>query len=122
MERRITLNADPVRAPGRGRQAGEIWREQLRQAVRDPDRLIDLLELPEELRQAARRASELFGLVVPHAFLARMRIGDANDPLLRQILPIELETARAPDMLSNPKRFPSSGKLSAGRCSVWRRD
>lgn len=93
MERRITLNMDQASAPGGARRVGEKWRDQLRQAVRDPDRLIELLELPGELRGAARRAAELFPLVVPHAFLARMRRGDVGDPLLRQVLPVDAETA-----------------------------
>lgn len=93
MERRITLKPDSSGAPISGGQSGKIWREQLRQAVRDPDRLMDLLELPDALRPAARCAARLFPLVVPHAFLARMRIGDANDPLLRQVLPIGDEDA-----------------------------
>lgn len=95
MERRITLKPIPSVAPQTGGQSGKTWREQLRQAVRDPDRLIDLLELPDELRGPARRASGLFPLLVPHSFLARMRIGDANDPLLRQVLPIEHEAEGA---------------------------
>ena len=64
--------------------------------------------------KAARRASELFGLVVPHAFLARMRIGAANDPLLRQILPIEVETARAPDGFSVDPVGERAAALAAG--------
>jgi len=96
VERRITLKPGPSAAASEAPQSVRIWREQLRQAVRDPDRLIDLLELSEELREPARRAAELFGLVVPHAYLQRMRIGDANDPLLRQVLPLGDETVAAP--------------------------
>jgi len=95
VERRITINTDGAGPPAPGRETAIIWRDQLRQAVRDPDRLMELLALPENLRGAARRAAELFPLVVPHAFLARMRPGDPDDPLLRQILPIGAEEAGA---------------------------
>lgn len=84
---------------GPGRPAADApagWRAQLRGAVRDPDRLIDLLGLPDDLRAGARRAALGFPLVVPHAFLARMRPGDPHDPLLRQVLPIEVERAAPP--------------------------
>jgi EF-P beta-lysylation protein EpmB len=67
------------------------WHQSLASAIRDPDILIDLLGLPENLRAPARRAARLFDLMVPHSFLARMRSGDAADPLLRQVLPLEAE-------------------------------
>ncbi len=67
------------------------WRAQLRTAVRDADELIDLLGLPDRLRPAARRAARAFPLIVPHAFIARMRKGDPDDPLLRQVLPLAAE-------------------------------
>lgn len=69
------------------------WQQQLRDAVRDPDRLIDLLGLPEELREGARRAARSFPIVVPMPFLGRMRRGDPRDPLLRQVLPLDAELA-----------------------------
>lgn len=77
-------------------RTGPGWREQLRQAVRDPDRLLELLELPDDLRDGARRAASLFPVVVPAAYLARMRKGDRDDPLLRQVLPIDAESAPLP--------------------------
>lgn len=54
---------------------------------------MDRLGLPEECRAGARRAAEAFSLVVPEAYLARIRPGDPADPLLRQVLPIEAECA-----------------------------
>ncbi|MHC4428009.1 MAG: EF-P beta-lysylation protein EpmB [Planctomycetota bacterium] len=69
------------------------WRRAFRQAVRDPDELIDLLGLPEDVREPARRAARLFPLVVPREYVARMRPGDTSDPLLRQVLPLDAETA-----------------------------
>ena len=90
MERRNSVQENVIEVLAAG-AAGSGWRDQLRQAVRDPDVLVDLLELPEELRSGARTAAELFSLVVPHAFLSRMRRGDPNDPLLRQVLPIDAE-------------------------------
>lgn len=67
------------------------WRRSLAQAIRDPDDLITRLQLPDHLREPARRASTSFPLMVPASFLARIRPGDAHDPLLRQVLPIAAE-------------------------------
>lgn len=68
----------------------------MRDAVTDVDTLFDLLSLPASYRDAAQRAVQTFGLRVPRAYLARIRPGDIDDPLLRQILPIgaECETHR----------------------------
>lgn len=86
MERRITQNL-PVSL---NLEEGS-WRDQLRRAVREPRELLELLELPDSLLPGALRASELFPLVVPRAFVSRMRKGDPGDPLLRQVLPLDVE-------------------------------
>ena len=72
MERRISVQQNVIEAPAAG-PIGISWRDQLRQAVRDPDDLIDLLELPEELRSGARMAAEMFPLVVPQAFFELLK-------------------------------------------------
>lgn len=72
------------------------WRLQWREAVTDPAQLLDLLGLngiADRLRDVPRQQ---FGLRVPRSFVARMRQGDANDPLLRQVLPIRDELIEAP--------------------------
>lgn len=78
------------------------WHRSLAEAVRDPDRLIDLLGLPEEYREPARRAAKLFPLMVPRSYLDRMRPGDLTDPLLLQVLPLGLEEANAPEFVNDP--------------------
>ena len=63
----------------------EDWLHQLADVITDPDELLQLLSLNThpELPQG-RDARRLFALRVPRAFAARMRPGDANDPLLRR--------------------------------------
>ncbi len=72
-----------------------LWQTELARAVKDPAELLRLLELSDDWLAQARRAAELFPLRVPRGFVARMRTGDALDPLLLQVLPLgrELETA-----------------------------
>jgi EF-P beta-lysylation protein EpmB len=69
------------------------WRLAMAQAVREPAELLAMLGLDcdDELLAAARRAATLFPLRVPRGYLARMRPGDRDDPLLRQVLPVEAE-------------------------------
>jgi EF-P beta-lysylation protein EpmB len=66
----------------------ENWRRILASAVRDPDRLCDILELRDSFRAGARIAAKKFGLLAPLPFVSRMKKGDADDPLLRQVLPV----------------------------------
>ncbi|WP_237227986.1 EF-P beta-lysylation protein EpmB [Rubinisphaera sp. JC750] len=67
------------------------WQQQLSRAIRDPAELLERLQLPADLLPAARSASDDFPLLVPESFLNRMQPGEPDDPLLRQILPVEQE-------------------------------
>ncbi len=69
----------------------ESWQRSLAAAIRDPDELIGLLELDDSLREPARRASQLFPLMVPQSYLQRMERGNPRDPLLLQVLPLAAE-------------------------------
>ena len=69
----------------------EDWHRSLTEAVRDVDELITWLQLPEHCREPARRAAELFPLMIPKSYLARIGPGDPNDPLLLQVLPLGVE-------------------------------
>ncbi|SMB49844.1 putative lysine aminomutase [Serratia proteamaculans] len=81
----------------------EDWLHQLADVITDPDELLQLLSLNThpELPQG-REARQLFALRVPRAFAARMRPGDANDPLLRQVLTVSEEFINAPGFTTDP--------------------
>lgn len=74
----------------------------MKDAVRDPAELCRLLDLPSDLAAAACEAARQFPLFAPRGFVARMRPGDPNDPLLRQVLPIADETADVPGFITDP--------------------
>jgi L-lysine 2,3-aminomutase len=78
------------------------WQDALRDAVRDADELCRLLDLPAEVAAAARESAGQFPLFVPRGFVARMRPGDPNDPLLRQVLPVVDETQAVPGFATDP--------------------
>jgi EF-P beta-lysylation protein EpmB len=80
------------------------WQEAMKDAVRDADELCRLLDLPEEFASAAKEASQQFRLFAPRGFVARMRIGDPTDPLLRQVLPLAAEMVDAPGFTVDPVR------------------
>jgi EF-P beta-lysylation protein EpmB len=74
----------------------------MKDAVRDAGELCRLLDLPAEFANEAQAAARQFSLFVPRGFVARMRPGDVNDPLLRQVLPLADETTVVPGFSLDP--------------------
>jgi len=72
------------------------WQRQWREAIRDPAELLALLDLGHLAGRLAGPAARTFPLRVPRHFAARMRPGDADDPLLRQVLPLDAEDRVVP--------------------------
>lgn len=72
-------------------QSPAHWQQAMAQAVTDPAELLDLLALPQTLLPGAERARKLFRLRVPRSYIARMQPGEPDDPLLRQVLPLDAE-------------------------------
>jgi EF-P beta-lysylation protein EpmB len=64
------------------------WQKLCREAIVDPRELLCLLGLDGLAGQISDDAAKQFPLRVPRGFAARMRHGDAQDPLLRQVLPV----------------------------------
>ena len=61
------------------------------------------LKLPADAWLAGAEAGHgLFSIRVPEPFIQRMEPGNPNDPLLRQVLPLAEETARAPGFVTDP--------------------
>ena len=67
------------------------WQTQMQQAITDPRHLLGLLGLQSHAHLLSADAAAQFRLRVPRAYVARMRPGDINDPLLRQVLPLHAE-------------------------------
>lgn len=64
------------------------WQMLWREAVRDPRELLEMLALPHLAARISDQAAAQFPMRVPLGFIAKMRRGDAHDPLLRQVLPV----------------------------------
>lgn len=87
------------------------WQTELANAVRTPEELVRLLELPANFAAEALAASADFALRVPHAYLKRIRRGDPNDPLLLQILPALAELIETPGFRRDPVGDGPAAKL-----------
>lgn len=68
------------------------WQAELAQAIRDPKVLLARLELDPDLLRLVNISPDCFPLKVTDSFVARMERGNANDPLLRQVLPLNEES------------------------------
>jgi len=92
-----TAGPDPAMIPAKPLQAQpQRWQELWRDAVADPRELIDLVGLSHRADDLLAGADTGFALRVPRGFIARMRYGDANDPLLLQVLPRAAELGEVP--------------------------
>jgi len=80
------------------------WQRDFAEAVTDPAELLALLGLGDEWLAPARAAAKLFPLRVPRSFVARMRHRDANDPLLRQVLPLAEELDEVTGFMTDPNQ------------------
>ncbi len=78
------------------------WRDSMKAAVRDPAELCHLLKLPDEFLPGAIEAARSFPLFAPREYIARMRVGDPHDPLLKQVLPIGDEGRSTPEFVADP--------------------
>ncbi|WP_119393368.1 EF-P beta-lysylation protein EpmB [Salinibius halmophilus] len=78
------------------------WQSEIRQMIRTPEALLAAVGLGEEWLPAAQAASKLFPVRVTPSFVAKMRQGDPNDPLLRQVMPLAEELSSPADFIDDP--------------------
>lgn len=78
------------------------WQSLLAGSITDPQQLLGRLDLDPSLLAGAQAASADFALRVPEPYLSRIRPGDPDDPLLRQVLPLGEELAEHPDFVMDP--------------------
>jgi EF-P beta-lysylation protein EpmB len=78
------------------------WQQLLSHTIDDPAELLRLLELPDALLAEALAAAGDFALRLPKPYLNRIRKGDPDDPLLRQVLPLGAERLHVPGYVTDP--------------------
>ncbi|AKS42077.1 EF-P beta-lysylation protein EpmB [Wenzhouxiangella marina] len=90
----------PILARSPSTPKPSLWRDELRQAFRQPGPLLDFLGLSRA--QLSLPDAQPFPMLVPRAFAARMEQGRADDPLLRQVLPDPGELESVPGFVADP--------------------
>lgn len=79
------------------------WKHEMQHLIKDSDILLDLVEIHDiNIRKAAKEASKLFPLKVTKTYAEGIKKGDINDPLLRQVLPLDSEFIEDPNFNNDP--------------------
>ncbi len=86
------------------------WQKQLAQSFTDPIKLLNELNLTTE-QMGNGQATALFKLRVPAPYVERMKKGDPQDPLLRQVWPAEEEFKIDPLFSVDPLNESSSNPV-----------
>jgi L-lysine 2,3-aminomutase len=95
----------PERSLGRQLEALHFalnWQQQLSEAFSSIDDLCEYLQLSPSDLAVSSLASKQFPLRVPLSFAASMEKGNPNDPLLRQVLPVNDELIAYPGFNLDP--------------------
>lgn len=80
----------------------EQWQQELAQAYTDPLQLAEFLGLSSDWAAQQSRARTLFPMRVPKPFVRLMEKGNAQDPLLLQVMPLVDEFIQLPGFTSDP--------------------
>jgi EF-P beta-lysylation protein EpmB len=67
------------------------WQKELGEVITEPERLLALLSITPNDYIQHFKARTLFPVRVPLSFIKRMKKGDINDPLLKQVMPLSKE-------------------------------
>ncbi len=87
------------------------WQDELADLITSPDELFELLQLDVSRLDEARLACRQFPLRTTRAYAARIRPGDFQDPLLKQILPLGIELDTVPGYNQDPLQEANANPL-----------
>lgn len=80
----------------------QAWQIELSNTIKDPIDLLAKLGLSGELDAISPDLIRGFPLRVPHSYFEKMRYGDKNDPLLRQVFPLIDESIEQQGFVHDP--------------------
>lgn len=78
------------------------WQKELTEAYKDPKKLLEAVKLSPADHEQDIKARRLFPMMVPTAFVSRMEKGNAEDPLLRQVMPLKQEFVEHSGFTTDP--------------------
>ncbi|XQW86916.1 EF-P beta-lysylation protein EpmB [Thalassotalea piscium] len=78
------------------------WQKELANVITEPKILLETLAIDPNLYLQHFKARKLFPVRVPRPFVSKMKKGDINDPLLKQVMPLSQEFVIAEGFSSDP--------------------
>ena len=108
----IPVSSSSVQLHEQKTPAKECWQQLFSNSLLTPEQLISRLELPKNLLPEIQQAHKLFQLRVPEPYLQRIKKGELNDPLLKQILPLGLEARQTPGYIEDPLEERNSNPIA----------
>ncbi|NQY64310.1 MAG: EF-P beta-lysylation protein EpmB [Alteromonadaceae bacterium] len=78
------------------------WQKELANVITDPQILLEKLNIEPQKYQQHFHARKLFPVRVPQPFIDKMEKGNINDPLLKQVMPLDNEFINADGYLTDP--------------------
>ena len=110
----------------------QSWQEQLTNAIRSPEALLQILNLSDKELLLSDSAAKKFPFLAPQSFISRMQIGDIDDPLLRQVINLSEEVLTHEGFESDPLKEATSNPvkglirkyknrallLATGKCAI----
>jgi EF-P beta-lysylation protein EpmB len=82
--------------------AQKSWQKDLREVITEPKALLAQLDISPESYLQHFKARQLFPVRVPLPFIKRMKKGDINDPLLKQVMPLSSEFVVTEGFIADP--------------------
>jgi EF-P beta-lysylation protein EpmB len=80
----------------------QTWQAELATAIKEPEVLLAQLGLLDQLNAISPDLIKGFPLRVPQSYVDKMRYGDKNDPLLRQVFPLIDESIDQAGFIHDP--------------------
>lgn len=80
----------------------QAWQISLANVIKDPIELLEQLGLSDKLTSVDDNILKKFPLRVPQSYIDKMRFGDVEDPLLRQVFPLLDEGLNVEHFVTDP--------------------
>lgn len=78
------------------------WQKDLQKVITEPEKLLSLVNIDPKQYLQHFKARQLFPVRVPLPFIKRMKKGDINDPLLKQVMPLSSEFIITDGFVTDP--------------------
>lgn len=78
------------------------WQKDLQKVITEPEKLLSLVNIDPKQYLQHFKARQLFPVRVPLPFIHKMKKGDINDPLLKQVMPLSDEFLITDGFVTDP--------------------